>query len=59
MTLKLFLSAERDDQINHPWRQEATQSAHAFDFAHLVGEALLELLVEFFYLSRSLAQFLQ
>jgi hypothetical protein len=47
MALKLLLAPRGDDQISHLRRQKAPQSAHAFDFAYLVGDALFELLVEF------------
>ena len=46
MALQLLLAPRRDDQISHLRRQEAPQPAHALDFAHLVGDALFELLVE-------------
>ncbi len=46
MAFKLFLATRRNDQISHLRRQEAPQTAHPLDFAHLVGDALFELLVE-------------
>jgi len=46
MAFELLLASRRDDQISHLWGQEAPQPAHALDFAHLVGDALFELLVE-------------
>jgi hypothetical protein len=59
MTFKLFFRAGGDYQISHLRRQETPQPAHALDFANLVGDALFELLVQFYYLFGSLAQFLQ
>ena len=47
MALQLLLAARRDDQISHLRRQKAPQTAHAFDFAYLVGDTLFELLVQF------------
>ena len=46
MAFKLLLAPRRYDQISHLRRQEAPQPAHALDFAHLVGDALFELLIE-------------
>ena len=40
MTFELPLTPRRNDQISHLRRQEASQPAHALDFAHLVGDAL-------------------
>ena len=57
MAFQLLLAPGRNDQISHLRRQEATQPAHAFDFAYLVGDALLQVLVEFLYLLRSVSQF--
>ena len=45
MAFELLLAAGRDDQIGYLRRQEASQPAHALDFAYLVGDALFELLV--------------
>ena len=45
MAFKLLLRAGGDDQISHLRREKAPQPAHAFDFAHLVGDAMFELLV--------------
>ena len=45
MAFELLLGTGRNDQISHLRRQEAPQPAHALDFAHLVGDALFELLV--------------
>jgi hypothetical protein len=45
MTFELLLAARGDDQISDLRRQEAPQPAHAFDFVHLVGHALFELLI--------------
>jgi hypothetical protein len=59
MTFELLLRPGRDDQISHLWGREVPQPAHAFDFTHLVGDALFELLVQFLYLFCSLAQFFQ
>ena len=64
MAFELFLCPGRDDQISHLRRQEAPQPAHAFDFAHLIGDALFELLVQLndfaiLQLAGSLAQFFQ
>ena len=66
MAFELLLSPGCNDQISHLRRQEAPQPTHTFDFAHLVGDALFELLVQFdnflrlrFQLTGSLAQFLQ
>ena len=42
MALELLLAAGRHNQISHLRRQEAPQPAHALDFAHLVGDALLQ-----------------
>jgi hypothetical protein len=46
MAFELLLAPRRNDQISNLRRQEAPQPAHAFDFAHLVSDALFELLVE-------------
>ena len=66
MAFELLLAARRNDQISHLRRQEAPQPAHAFDFAHLVGDALFELMVELhqflrlrFHLLGPFAQFIQ
>jgi hypothetical protein len=59
MTFELLLRPGRDDQISHLWGQEVPQPAYTFDFTHLVGDALFELLVQFLYLFCSLAQFFQ
>jgi hypothetical protein len=59
MTFELLLASRRNDQIGHLRRQEAPQTAHALDFAHLVGDAVFELLVEFFDLRCTFAQFVQ
>ena len=48
MTFELLFSAGCDDQIGDLRRQEAPQSAHSLDFAYLVGDAVFELLVEFY-----------
>jgi hypothetical protein len=45
VALKLLFRTGGDDQISYLRRQEATQPAHAFDFAYLVVDALFELLV--------------
>ena len=45
MAFKLLLRAGDDNQIGCLWREKTPQPAHAFDFAHLVGDALFELLV--------------
>ena len=45
MAFELLFASRRNDQIGHLRRQEPPQSAHALDFAHLVGDALFELLV--------------
>src|SRR5579863_8634169 len=45
VAFELFLCAGRDDQIGDLRRKEASQSAHALDFAYLIGDALFELLV--------------
>jgi hypothetical protein len=58
MAFKLFLASRRNDQISHLRRKEAPQPAHALDFAHLVGDALFEVLVEFNNVLGSFAQFL-
>ena len=47
MAFELLLRAGRDDQISHLRGQETSQPPHPFDFTHLVGDALFELLVEF------------
>ena len=59
MTFEVLLRPGRDDQISHLWGQEVPQPAYTFDFTHLVGDALFELLVQFHYLFCSLAQFFQ
>jgi hypothetical protein len=59
MTFELLLRPGRDDQISHLRGQEVPQPAYTFDFTHLVGDALFELLVQFLYLFCSLAQFFQ
>src|SRR4029453_17622205 len=46
VAFELFLCSGRDDQIGYLRRQETAQSAHALDFAHLVGDTLFELLVQ-------------
>ena len=46
MALQLLLAPRRNDQISHLLRQEAPQTAHAFDFAYLVGDTLFELLIQ-------------
>src|SRR6516164_2875895 len=58
MAFELFLSSRCNDQISHLWRQEAPQTAHAFDFAYLVGNALFELLVQLLYVFGPLPQFI-
>jgi hypothetical protein len=45
VAFELLLNARRNNQISHLWRQEAPQSAHALDFAYLVGDAVFELLI--------------
>ena len=45
MAFELLLAPRGNDQIGHLRRQEAPQPAHALDFAHLVSDALFELLV--------------
>jgi hypothetical protein len=45
MTFELLLRPRCNDQISHLRRQETPQSAHALDFAYLVGDTLFELLV--------------
>jgi hypothetical protein len=45
VALKLLLRSGGDDQIGNLWRKEPPQPAHAFDFVHLVGDALFKLLV--------------
>src|SRR5579863_177065 len=45
VAFELLLRTRRDDQISHLRRQKSPQPAHALDFAHLVGDALFELLV--------------
>ena len=57
MAFELLLAPRRDDQISHLRGQEAPQPAHAFDFAYLVGDALLQVLIEFLYLLCSVSQF--
>src|SRR6516162_7097776 len=47
MAFKLFLRTRCNDQISHLRRQEAPQPAHTLDFAYLVGDALLQVLIEF------------
>ena len=59
MTLELLFIARRNDQIGDLRRKKATQPAHAFYFADLIGNAPFELLIEFRNLLGSLAQFLQ
>jgi hypothetical protein len=44
MAFELLLAPGRDDQISHLRRQEAPKSAHAFDFAYLVGDPPFEVL---------------
>ena len=48
MAFELLLCTGRDDQVSYLWRQEASQPAHAFDFAYLVGDALFKMLVKLF-----------
>jgi hypothetical protein len=48
----LLLAPGRNDQISHLWRQETPQPAHALDFAHLIGDALFQMLIK-------LAQFIE
>jgi hypothetical protein len=55
----LLLATGGHNQISHLRRQEAPQPAHALNFAHLVGDASFELLVELLDLFSSLAQFFQ
>jgi hypothetical protein len=57
MAFELLLAPRRNDQISHLRRQEAPQPAHALDFAYLVGDALLQALIEFLYLLCSVSQF--
>jgi hypothetical protein len=45
MAFELLLCTGGDDQIGHLWRQEATQLAHAFYLAYLVGNTLFQMLV--------------
>ena len=45
MAFELLLGSRSDDQIGYLRRKETPQSAHALDFAHLIGDALFELLV--------------
>ena len=47
MTFELFLCPRRDDQIGHLRRKETSQPTHALDFAYLVGDALLKLVIQF------------
>src|SRR5215510_287816 len=42
VTFELLLRPGRDDQIGYLRRKETSQSAHALDFADLVGDALLK-----------------
>ena len=55
MAFELLLGTRRDDQIGHLRRQETSQPAHALDFANLVGDALLKMLIELFDLFGSFA----
>jgi hypothetical protein len=57
MAFELLLGTGRDDQISYLRRQEAPQTAHALDFAYLIGDALFELLVKFDNVLSSLAKF--
>src|SRR5262249_1534907 len=41
-----LLSPGRDDQISYLRRKESAQLTHPLDFAHLIGDALLKLLVQ-------------
>ena len=59
MAFQLLLAPRRNNQIGHLRRQEAPQPAHAFYFAHLVGDGLFELLVQLFDFLSSPAQFLE
>ena len=40
MAFELFLGPGRNDQISHLRRKKAPQPTHAFDFVHLVRDAL-------------------
>ena len=44
MAFQLLLAPRRNDQIGYLRREKTPQPAHAFDFAHLVGD-VFELLV--------------
>ena len=59
MAFKLFFRTRGDNQIGHLRRQEATQPAHALDFVYLVGDALLQVLIELLYFLCSVAQFFE
>ena len=55
---QLFFCTGRYNQISHLRRQEASQPAHALDFAHLVGDTLFELFVELDHFPRLRLQLL-
>ena len=55
MAFELLLSTGRDNQISHLRRKEAPQPAHAFDFANLIGNTLLQMLVQLLNFFCSLA----
>ena len=46
VAFELLLRTRRNDQIGYLRRKETSQSAHALDFAHLVGDALFKLSVQ-------------
>src|SRR5262249_30542222 len=46
MAFELLLRPRCDDQIGHLRRKETSQLTDALDFAHLIGDALFQLLVQ-------------
>ena len=46
MAFELLLRSGCNDQIGYLGRKETSQSTHTLDFAHLIGYALLKLLVQ-------------
>jgi len=46
MAFQLLFSSRRDDQIGHLWREETPKTTHPLYFADLIGNTLLQMLVQ-------------